>query len=85
LITDVVLPGASGPALFARLARQRPDLKVLLVSGYTDDTVLHQGHLVGGFEFLPKPFTAAVLRRRVRELLDRPASNPGGAAGVAAA
>jgi PAS domain S-box-containing protein len=85
LITDVILPGSSGPALFARLARRRPDLKVLFVSGYTADALLHQGHQVGEVEFLPKPFTAPVLRRRVRELLDRPGRNPTEAADIAGA
>jgi PAS domain S-box-containing protein len=71
LVTDVVMPGSSGPKLFERLARQRPDLKVLYVSGYTDDTIAHQGQLDPGVEFLQKPFTADALNRRVREVLDR--------------
>jgi CheY-like chemotaxis protein len=71
LVTDVIMPGSSGPALFERLARQRPDLKVLYVSGYTDDTIAHQGQLDPGVEFLQKPFAADVLHRRVREVLDR--------------
>jgi signal transduction histidine kinase len=71
LVTDVIMPGASGPRLFERLARQRPDLKVLYVSGYTGDTIVHQGELAPGVEFLRKPFTADALNRRVREVLDR--------------
>jgi PAS domain S-box-containing protein len=71
LVTDVIMPGSSGPALYERLARQRPDLKVLYVSGYTDDTIAHQGQLDPGVEFLQKPFAADVLHRRVREILDR--------------
>ena len=71
LVTDVIMPGASGPRLFDRLARQRPDLKVLYVSGYTGDTIVHQGELAPGVEFLRKPFTADALNRRVREVLDR--------------
>ena len=71
LVTDVIMPGSSGPALYERLARQRPDLKVLYVSGYTDDTIAHQGQLDPGVEFLQKPFAADVLHRRVREVLDR--------------
>jgi FixJ family two-component response regulator len=46
-------------------------LKVLFVSGYTDDTIAHQGQLDPGVEFLQKPFTADALTRRVREVLDR--------------
>jgi len=71
LVTDVIMPGASGPRLFERLARQRPDLKVLYVSGYTGDTIVHQGEPAHGVEFLRKPFTADALNRRVREVLDR--------------
>jgi two-component system cell cycle sensor histidine kinase/response regulator CckA len=71
LVTDVIMPGSSGPQLFERLSRQRPDLKVLYVSGYTDDTIVRQGQLDPSVEFLQKPFTAHALRRRVREVLDR--------------
>jgi two-component system cell cycle sensor histidine kinase/response regulator CckA len=71
LVTDVIMPGSSGFKLFERLARQRPDLKVLYVSGYTDDTIAHQGQLKPGVEFLHKPFTADALNRRIREVLDR--------------
>ena len=71
LVTDVIMPGSNGPQLFERLRRQRPDLRVLYVSGYTDDTILHQGQLSPGVEFLQKPFTADALNRRVREVLDR--------------
>jgi two-component system cell cycle sensor histidine kinase/response regulator CckA len=71
LVTDVVLPGSSGPQLFARLARQRPDLRVLYVSGYTDETIAHNGELDPGVEFLQKPFAADALNRGVRHVLDR--------------
>jgi PAS domain S-box-containing protein len=71
LVTDVIMPGSTGPQLFERLARQRPDLKVLYVSGYTDDTIMHQGQLDPGVVFLQKPFTADALNRRVRDVLDR--------------
>ena len=71
LVTDVIMPGSSGPALFGRLSARQPDLKVLYVSGYTDDTIAHQGHLAPGVEFLQKPFTDQLLNRRVREILDR--------------
>jgi CheY-like chemotaxis protein len=71
LVTDVIMPGSNGPDLFERLTRQRPDLKVLYVSGYTDDTIVHQGQLLPGVEFLQKPFTADALNRKVREALDK--------------
>jgi CheY-like chemotaxis protein len=71
LVTDVIMPGSTGPKLFERLARRRPDLKVLYVSGYTDDSIVHQGQLDPGVEFLQKPFTADALNRRVRQVLDR--------------
>jgi DNA-binding NtrC family response regulator len=76
LLTDVIMPGSSGPELFERLARQRPDLKVLYMSGYTDDTVVVQGQLDAGVELLQKPFTADILNRRVREVLDRRPNDP---------
>lgn len=71
IVTDVIMPGSSGPKLYERLARIRPGLKVLYVSGYTDDAMTHQGQLNPGVDFLEKPFTAAKLRQRVREVLDR--------------
>ena len=71
LVTDVIMPGSSGPQLFERLALQRPDLKVLYLSGYTDDTIMRRGQLAPGVEFLQKPFTAEALKKRVRQILDR--------------
>ncbi len=71
LVTDVIMPGSSGPRLFERLTQRRPNLKVLYVSGYTDDAIVHHGQLDPGVEFLQKPFTAGELNRRVREVLDR--------------
>jgi two-component system cell cycle sensor histidine kinase/response regulator CckA len=71
LVTDVVMPGSSGPLLFERLSRKRRDLKVLYVSGYTNDSIVLQGHLGADVEFLQKPFTADALTRRIREVLDR--------------
>jgi CheY-like chemotaxis protein len=71
LITDVVMPGSSGPALFKQLAQRQPGLKVLYMSGYTDDTVIREGRLDTGGTFMQKPFTADGLMRKVREVLDR--------------
>jgi two-component system, cell cycle sensor histidine kinase and response regulator CckA len=70
LVTDIIMPGSSGPRLFEALASRRPSLRVLYVSGYTDDTIVQQGELEPGFGFLQKPFTADDLTRRVRALLD---------------
>jgi DNA-binding response OmpR family regulator len=72
LIADVVMPGPSGRELAKRLAETRPETKVLYVSGYTDDAIVHHGMLEPGLNFLQKPFTPSVLARRVREVLDRP-------------
>ena len=75
LVTDIIMPGLNGPQLFERLARQRPDLKVLYVSGYTDDTIVPQGQLDTGIEVLQKPFSADELNRMVREALNRQVPN----------
>jgi PAS domain S-box-containing protein len=70
LMSDVVMPGMSGPVVAASLCRQRPGLKVLLVSGYTRDAILERSALPPGTELLEKPFTPADLLKRVRALLD---------------
>lgn len=69
LVTDVVMPGISGRELAARVAAAR-DVKVLFVSGYTGEAVHEHGLLEPGVPFLQKPFTAAVLANKVREVLD---------------
>jgi signal transduction histidine kinase/DNA-binding response OmpR family regulator len=71
LLTDVVMPGASGPELIRRLVEQRPALKVVYMSGYPEDAILQHGVLDPGIAFLPKPFTAETLGRKIREVIDR--------------
>jgi CheY-like chemotaxis protein len=69
LVTDVVLPEIGGRELAGHLRAKRPDLKVLFVSGYTDDVLLRKGIRRAEAHFLPKPFTAAALARKVRDVL----------------
>ena len=70
MLTDLVMPGLSGRELAQRLARMRPDVKVLYMSGYSDDTVVPHGVLDEGTHFVGKPFTIEELTRKVREVLD---------------
>ena len=69
VVSDVVMPVMGGPALVQRLRIERPHVKVLFVSGYTDDAIVRQGVLEPGVEFLQKPFALAALARRIREIL----------------
>ena len=71
MLTDVVMPGMRGPELAERLIRARPDLRVLYMSGYTDDAIAHHGFLDAGTEFLQKPFTPLGLTQKIREVLGR--------------
>ena len=82
LLTDVVMAGMSGRELSEKLIALLPDLKVLYMSGYTDDAILRHGVFNKGTAFLGKPFSPGVLVRKLNEVL-RPATGPALSAAVA--
>jgi CheY-like chemotaxis protein len=70
LLSDVVMPQMSGPEVAKRIAVSRPGIRILCMSGYTDDTVFRHGILEAGIAFLQKPLTPESLLSKVREVLD---------------
>jgi signal transduction histidine kinase len=70
LLSDVIMPQSEGAPLIERLRNSRPDLRLLYMSGYTDEAIVHHGVLDEGIPFLQKPFTPHALAQKVREVLD---------------
>jgi CheY-like chemotaxis protein len=69
LLTDVVMPQMSGPVVASKVAALRPGIRVLYMSGYTDDAVVHHGVLSHEMPFIQKPFSPGSLRKKIREVL----------------
>jgi two-component system, cell cycle sensor histidine kinase and response regulator CckA len=70
IFSDVILPSMSGPAMMTLMRQVHPESRVLYMSGYTGHAIVHQGVLEPGTHFLQKPFTAAALSKKVRDVLD---------------
>ncbi len=75
MITDLVMPKMSGRELSQSLGSTRPQMKTIFMSGYTDDAVMHHGIQEAGVSFLQKPFSLAMLARKVLEMLGSPHGN----------
>ena len=71
LLTDVIMPGMNGRDLYKKLKEKRPNLKVLFMSGYTENVIAHHGVLEEDTEFIQKPFTIQSLADKVRDVLDK--------------
>jgi PAS domain S-box-containing protein len=71
LLTDVIMPGMNGRELAQRVSEIRPNMKVLYMSGYTENAIGHNGTLDAGITLLQKPFTLHALKAKVREVLDQ--------------
>jgi len=69
LLTDLILPGLNGRELSERLSKKRNDMKVLFISGYSDDVIAKHGMIDEGLSYLQKPFTASSLGKKIREVL----------------
>jgi CheY-like chemotaxis protein len=72
LLTDIVMPGMTGREVAQVLLQERPDLRVLYMSGYTEEAIAHRGVLDAGIDYLQKPFTPELLASKVREVLGPP-------------
>jgi CheY-like chemotaxis protein len=71
MLVDVVMPGMSGSELVKRLSPLHPETKILYMSGYTDDAIVHHGVTAKGVNYIQKPFTIEGVTRKVREVMDR--------------
>jgi PAS domain S-box-containing protein len=70
VVTDIVMPGMTGPVVAKQILENRPDVKVLFISGYSDGAIAHQGLLDGDAAYIEKPFGIEILVQKVREILD---------------
>ncbi len=69
LLTDVIMPEMNGSDLYEKMAAIQPDIKVLYMSGYADNVIVHHGTLDEGVNFLQKPFSVQNLTQKVRQVL----------------
>ena len=72
LLTDVVLPGKNGRELATEVENRRPGTKIVFMTGYSRNAIVHQGRLDPGTELIPKPLTESALARKIRQVLDGP-------------
>lgn len=72
ILTDVIMPGMNGRALAQEAKKLQPNLKILFMSGYTDDAIVRHGVLEDGVDFIHKPFSTRSLTQKIREILDAP-------------
>ena len=70
LLTDMIMPGCNGEELYEKLKAQKPSLKKILMSGYTDKGIIRNGIIKGNIPFIQKPFTTVSLALKVRAILD---------------
>ena len=84
LLTDVIMPGMNGRELAAQVTKLLPDIRVLYMSGYTENAIGHDGTLDAGINLLQKPFSLPALKDRVREVAGFRAHSPGGCDGIPA-
>ena len=76
LLTDVILPGKNGRELATEVERERPGVKIIFMTGYSRNAIVHHGRLDSGTELISKPLTDAVLARRIRQVLDNTRPRP---------